>query len=715
MLTPSWAVANICVPEPTEKLKVVGVDDDDTLNVREGYTTNYKVVTELFPKQDSIRFKDVVYQSEDCSLLCDDFIYLIENEKNNEAIEIQKKIIQESCKNNSKIWYLISVPDGKEGWASSKYLEGYTDLKPSERAPKNGETASNEIIEHVVVKGDTAYAISKKYNISLDDLAKRNNLDASFALELGQKLVISNKITQAKEIVELPKRGNVEAVETSKEVITKSEADQTPIAKSENSNGIKSNVKTVKHKSFEKFGNTFAGTFSFKEACRQDPNIFNNDFLPEHLCYKSVSGTITFDGISNLSNLSKARANFLIDLKDWPLKLEVENIKMQLSRSKSTVSIKGGSSSCKNSFAISQVVDGFQKLKGSVSVVVRKTKIAKNVFKNCNKIPIYFSVDYRQPEYINSLLIVPIQAVVGSEKVFKSKFVRSPEFSRKKFQKILKATGYYNGRTDGYWDQKLVQSTNLAILENFQQIVLTSSHSKEEMWRAWGNEGVELGYLFTDEFREKFDYEFAVASAERKQKEKLIQQEEAAKERERKKREAQEQKLFCENTQNSDFWKRFSFLREKPINILGVDMSMSLGEIRKVLECKNYRCQYETNMSGAKLLVCSEKKAQITISSTNLSFNCASLNVCGLNLEEVGQKLIDAGKIFAMEPSIDFNSEVNLQTTKYCGRGRAGDTLCVEQSTFVTLNSIENALLGGGEITTILNKSNLGKAKPNFD
>ena len=68
---------------------------------------------------------------------------------------------------------------------------------------------------------------------------------------------------------------------------------------------------------------------------------------------------------------------------------------------------------------------------------------------------------------------------------------------------------------------------------------------------------------------------------------------------------------------------------------------------------------------------------------------------------------------FAME--LGTNSEFNLQTTKYCGRGRAGDTLCVKQSSFVTLNSIENALLGGGEITTILNKGNLGKAKPNFD
>ena len=154
-------------------------------------------------------------------------------------------------------------------------------------------------------------------------------------------------------------------------------------------------------------------------------------------------------------------------------------------------------------------------------------------------LPIYFSVDYRQPDYINSLLILPIQSVVGSERFYKSKFVSWPESKRQKLQGNLKETGYYNGRTDGYWDQNLVRSTILAVLENFQKIAQTSGFSNEQMWRAWERHGLDLKYLFTDEFRAKYDYEFAVAYEDRKQKEKLRQQEEAkAREEKRKKEQA---------------------------------------------------------------------------------------------------------------------------------------------------------------------------------
>ena len=96
LLAPSWAVANICVPEPTEKLKVVGVSNDDTLNVREGYTTKYRIITELLPRQDSIQFKDVFYKSEDCSRLCEDHINLIEAKETKDAIG-KYLYIQKDC------------------------------------------------------------------------------------------------------------------------------------------------------------------------------------------------------------------------------------------------------------------------------------------------------------------------------------------------------------------------------------------------------------------------------------------------------------------------------------------------------------------------------------------------------------------------------------------------------------------------------------------
>jgi membrane-bound lytic murein transglycosylase D len=52
-------------------------------------------------------------------------------------------------------------------------------------------TASAEKKYHTVQKGDTLYAISKKYGISVDELRKLNNLSKDPSLRTGQKLLIS--------------------------------------------------------------------------------------------------------------------------------------------------------------------------------------------------------------------------------------------------------------------------------------------------------------------------------------------------------------------------------------------------------------------------------------------------------------------------------------------------------------------------------------------
>ncbi|WP_353084441.1 glucosaminidase domain-containing protein [Flavobacterium sp.] len=42
---------------------------------------------------------------------------------------------------------------------------------------------------HEVIKGDTLYSISKKYNISVEDLKKKNNIP-DFGIAIGQKLIV---------------------------------------------------------------------------------------------------------------------------------------------------------------------------------------------------------------------------------------------------------------------------------------------------------------------------------------------------------------------------------------------------------------------------------------------------------------------------------------------------------------------------------------------
>jgi len=48
---------------------------------------------------------------------------------------------------------------------------------------------SNDANQHVVIQGDTLYSISKKYNVSIEDLRAKNNLIDN-AISIGQSLII---------------------------------------------------------------------------------------------------------------------------------------------------------------------------------------------------------------------------------------------------------------------------------------------------------------------------------------------------------------------------------------------------------------------------------------------------------------------------------------------------------------------------------------------
>lgn len=60
-------------------------------------------------------------------------------------------------------------------------------LETSPRKPKRSEVASS--VTHKVVKGDTMYSLSKRYNLSVNELQKLNGMTNS-NLQLGQILII---------------------------------------------------------------------------------------------------------------------------------------------------------------------------------------------------------------------------------------------------------------------------------------------------------------------------------------------------------------------------------------------------------------------------------------------------------------------------------------------------------------------------------------------
>jgi LysM repeat protein len=50
-------------------------------------------------------------------------------------------------------------------------------------------TYNDDVQKYTVVKGDSLYSISKKFNISIDDLKKKNNLTDN-TISLGQSIIV---------------------------------------------------------------------------------------------------------------------------------------------------------------------------------------------------------------------------------------------------------------------------------------------------------------------------------------------------------------------------------------------------------------------------------------------------------------------------------------------------------------------------------------------
>lgn len=58
--------------------------------------------------------------------------------------------------------------------------------------PKNASTSNDnlKIKEHIVAQGDTLYSISRKFNVSVDDIKKKNKISGN-SISIGQKIIIN--------------------------------------------------------------------------------------------------------------------------------------------------------------------------------------------------------------------------------------------------------------------------------------------------------------------------------------------------------------------------------------------------------------------------------------------------------------------------------------------------------------------------------------------
>ncbi|MCD5201946.1 SH3 domain-containing protein [Enterococcus casseliflavus] len=83
--------------------------------------------------------------------------------------------------NGTNKWYYVS---GK-GWVSGAYLTS------ASSGSSNTNTSSSSTKTHTVKSGDSLWSLAQKYNTSISQLASWNNINSSYTIFVGQKLIVS--------------------------------------------------------------------------------------------------------------------------------------------------------------------------------------------------------------------------------------------------------------------------------------------------------------------------------------------------------------------------------------------------------------------------------------------------------------------------------------------------------------------------------------------
>jgi len=69
--------------------------------------------------------------------------------------------------------------------------EGFVDTPPGAATASNGVGQAVQVVRHTVKAGDTLYAISTRYGVSVEEIRRQNHIRSPQALQAGQTLVLS--------------------------------------------------------------------------------------------------------------------------------------------------------------------------------------------------------------------------------------------------------------------------------------------------------------------------------------------------------------------------------------------------------------------------------------------------------------------------------------------------------------------------------------------
>lgn len=177
------AHANMCEPDLTLDYKVHGVESWDTLNVREGPSTDFKVVTTLQPNERGIRLTGN---------------YLIKNQECQDLCQTRSSPDQgiSECFAKGKIWYEVDISRYQRGWASAKHL--VSEL-PTQDTPeiainsteKTSEDANAEALNEqapLTVSSDSKLLVAQTFIADIEQYigSGESNFDLGFVTEFSK-------------------------------------------------------------------------------------------------------------------------------------------------------------------------------------------------------------------------------------------------------------------------------------------------------------------------------------------------------------------------------------------------------------------------------------------------------------------------------------------------------------------------------------------------
>lgn len=111
---PAAADPIVCAPPPGHRLAVTGVPGWDSLNVRAGPGTGYRVLGTVGPNADHlVATGRVGFLSQLCRVACDQY---------RAGVPGFADIVERDCRARSQIWYELRTPGGMTGWSSARYL-----------------------------------------------------------------------------------------------------------------------------------------------------------------------------------------------------------------------------------------------------------------------------------------------------------------------------------------------------------------------------------------------------------------------------------------------------------------------------------------------------------------------------------------------------------------------------------------------------------------